>query len=206
MGRPQSPGGSDSFIGGFGTATLFPTDYPSPSLTGWAATAGVSSRTGLFFRATDASALLTGGVRLPSKTKNPCNCSRSKPPFGGGSMCKGSSVGFDANTRITPCRWPVVNNYLVNATPCRFCPRRKCRVKGLGCFGPWSMVQGTVGLGSGFCSARTVTMLLGQKKPPREVGGNALHHESHRRVRRLQSSTSLLAFEQCHSAPSVRSS
>jgi len=83
MGRPQSPGGSDSFIGGFGTATLFPTDYPSPSLTGWAATAGVSSRTGLFFRATDASALLTGGVRLASQNKKPLQLLPIAPPFRG---------------------------------------------------------------------------------------------------------------------------
>ena len=31
---PVNPGGSDSFIGEHGTATLVLTDYPSPSLTG----------------------------------------------------------------------------------------------------------------------------------------------------------------------------
>lgn len=60
---PQSPGGSDSFIDGLGP-TLVATDYSSPSLTGCYAKAGVSSLTCLPFRATDSSALLTGGVRL----------------------------------------------------------------------------------------------------------------------------------------------
>jgi hypothetical protein len=67
---PSPQGGSDSFISEHGTATLVLTDYPGPSLTGQDATAGVSSRACLFFRATDSSALLTGGVRLAQKQKS----------------------------------------------------------------------------------------------------------------------------------------
>lgn len=53
---PQSPGGSDSFIGRLGTSTLCPADYTSPSLTGWYGRSGVSRSPCLSFRATDAGA------------------------------------------------------------------------------------------------------------------------------------------------------
>ncbi len=128
---PSPPEAAIRSSAGLVRPPFFPTDYPSPSLTGWAVPAGVYSRTGLFFRATDASALLTGGVRLASKTKSPCNCSPVETPFRGREACaRALAVGFDANG--SDCIHP--------RGRCQQRSSKKCRVKGVGTF--WRRVHG----------------------------------------------------------------